>query len=111
MPIYKIEQLVKQPLFKAGMEETETVTVTATMKHGSALVGTAEAAIADVATIDGLINFPNWDDEGYQVGDVITVNVAKRGVIVDASVVNFSDAGSLVPASATALAAATVLFV
>ncbi|MCP4986962.1 MAG: hypothetical protein GY928_13205 [Colwellia sp.] len=112
MATFTIQQLVKDRLFRAGTHDTETVTVTATMGHGSALVAAnTEAAIADVATVAGIIDCPTWDDEGYVTGDVITVNVAKRGCFIDASVVSYSDAGAFTGVGATLLTSAMNLYV
>lgn len=111
MPIRKLEQVVLDKLFKTATHETVSVTVTATMSNGSILgADFLEEAIADVATGTMIIDEPNWDDKAYAIGDVVDVNVAVRGCVIDASVAHFSDAGALVPAAATALLAATNVF-
>lgn len=74
----------------AYTHESVEVTVTDTMANGSFLVGTAEAAVADVATVDGILDFP--EIELHETGDVVFARVAKRGVIADYDVVKFSDA-------------------
>ncbi len=111
MATFKIEQVVLDKLFKTATHETRSVTVTATMSNGSALVAAnTEAAIAAVADVTQVIDEPNWDDQGHAVGAVVDVNVAVRGCVFDTSVIHFSDAGALVPASATALIAQTNVF-
>ena len=74
----------------AYTHKTIEVTKTATMANGSFLVGTAEAAIADVATVDGILDFP--EIELYADGDVMLVRVAENNVIANYDVVQFSDA-------------------
>lgn len=106
MPIFKIDQVVKDKLFLTATHETQSVTVTATMSNGSALVAAGtEAAIAGVADVTMVIDEPNWDDKEFVVGEVIDVNVAVRGCVFAPSVIHFSDAGAFVPANATALIA------
>lgn len=111
MTTRKLEQVVLDKLFKTATHETVSVTVTATMSNGSLLgADFVEEAIADVATAAVVIDEPNWDDQGHAIGAVVDVNVAVRGCVIDASVCHFSDAGALVPASATALLASTNVF-
>lgn len=74
----------------AYTHETVEVTKTATMADGSFLVDAAEAAIADVATVNGILDFP--EIELYETGDVMLARVAKRSVIANYDVVQFSDA-------------------
>ncbi len=112
MATFTIEQLVKDTLFTSNTHQTETVVVTATMAHGSALVAAnTEAAVADVALVTSIIDMPTYADEGFTVGDTITVNVAKRGCVVDESVVNYSDAGAFVGANAVLFTANQNLYV
>lgn len=66
------------------------VTKTATMKNGSLLVGAVEAAAADAATVDGIIDFPALDIAAE--GDVVAVSVAHSYVKVAGSALTFSDA-------------------
>jgi hypothetical protein len=70
--------------------ETVVVTKTATMTSGSLLVGAVEAAAADAATVDGIID--DAKIEVASVGDVVAVSVAKRNVKVAGSALTFSDA-------------------
>lgn len=76
----------------AFTHESVEVTVTATMGNGSFLVGATEAAIADVATVDGILDDERFDSGFFEVGDVVLTRVAKRSVIANADVVKFSDA-------------------
>jgi len=71
--------------------ESVEVTITATMKNGSLLVGATEAAIADAATVDGILDDPMIDDGFYEVGDKVLTRVAKRNVIANKDVLTFSD--------------------
>ncbi len=106
MPIFKINQVVKDKLFLTATHETKSVTVTETMSNGSALVAAGtEAALADVATVTMVIDEPDWDDKEFVVGEVIDVNAAVRGCVFDPTVIHFSDAGEFVPTAATALIA------
>lgn len=75
----------------AYTHESVLLTVTDTMKNGSLLVGDTEAALADVATVDGIIDDPAFDDGLYATGDVILVSVAKRSVIANTAVIAFTD--------------------
>lgn len=76
----------------AFTHESVEVTVTATMGNGSFLVGATEAAIADVATVDGILDDERFDSDFFEVGDVVLTRVAKRSVIANSDVVKFSDA-------------------
>ena len=75
----------------AYTHETAQVTKTATMVNGSFLLANnTEAAVAAVATVAGILDFPEIDL--YAVGDVMLARVAKRSVIANKDVVKFSDA-------------------
>lgn len=80
---------------------TESVTKTATMTNGSCLIGDTEAAILNVATVDGVIDDIRIDDAA--VGDVVLVRVAHSFCKFRTSLLHFSDAGAFVPANATVL--------
>lgn len=75
----------------AFTHDSVLVTVTDTMKNGSLLVGDTEAALADVADVDGIIDDPAFDDGLYTVGDVILVSVGKRSLIANTAVLAFTD--------------------
>jgi len=85
--------------------ETIEVVVTDTMCNGSLLVGSVEAAVADIATVDGILDDPKFPMVGtagapevgqsldfFSVGDTVMVRVAKNNVIANSDVINFSDA-------------------
>jgi hypothetical protein len=75
----------------AYTHETVEVTKTATMANGSFLKSdNTEAAIADVAVVDSILDFP--EIELYEDGDVMLARIAKRNVIANYDVVQFSDA-------------------
>lgn len=75
----------------AYTHESVEVTKTATMTNGSLLLATnLEAAVADAATVTGIIDYPQIDLA--ETGDVVLVSVAKRSVIANTDVINFSDA-------------------
>lgn len=73
---------------------TLELTVTATMGNGSMLVGTTEAAAADAATVDGIIDDAKFGSgfPDYEVGSVIPVRVATGHCIANVDVIKFSDA-------------------
>ncbi len=82
--------------------ETVTVTKTATMANGSALVAAnTEAAIANVALVAKVIDDPSIDL--VATGSTALVSVAVRGNIFNTAAISYSDAGAFVPASATLL--------
>jgi len=72
--------------------DSVVVTVTATMGNGSLLDGATEAAVADAATVDGVIDDPKFDEGFYKVGDEVLTRVAKNSVILNGKVIKFSDA-------------------
>lgn len=75
----------------AYTHETAEITVTATMANGSFLLANnTEAAVLDVATVAGILDAPEL--ELYTTGDVFVTRVAKRNVIANYDVVQFSDA-------------------
>jgi hypothetical protein len=84
-----------------------SVTWTATMKNGS-ILGSAgtELAIAGAAGAVGVIDDLHVRDYGkdLQVGDVLTVAVAKHGVVFKEANIVFTD-GAIDAAGKTALAA------
>lgn len=83
---------------------TVSVTKTATMAQGSALVAAGtEAAIANVALVTGILDDLRIDNA--DVGDVVLVRVAHSFCKFKTANIKFSDAGAFVPAAATALAA------
>ena len=74
----------------AYTHETAEITMTATMANGSFLLAdNTEAAIAEVATVAGILDAP--EIEQYVDGDVFVARVAKRNVIANYDVVQFSD--------------------
>jgi hypothetical protein len=94
---------------KGFTHETLTVTKTATMFNGSALVAAGtEAAIANVALVTQVIDDPAIDI--VATGDTALVAVAVRGCIFNTAAINYSDAGAFVPASATLLNAALNIY-
>lgn len=85
--------------------ETTEVVVTDSMCNGSLLVGDVEAAVLDIATVDGILDDPRFPMVGtagqpeadqsldfFSVGDTVMVSVAKRNVIANGVVINYSDA-------------------
>jgi hypothetical protein len=75
----------------AYTHETAEITVTGTMANGSFLkADNTEAAQADVALVAGILDAP--DIELYESGDVFVARVAKRNVIANSDVVQYSDA-------------------
>lgn len=75
----------------AYTHETAEITMTATMANGSFLkADNTEAAIADVALVAGILDAP--EIELYVDGDVFVTRVAKRNVIANSDVVQYSDA-------------------
>lgn len=75
----------------AYTHESVEVTKTSTMTNGSLLLATnLEAAVEDAATVTGIIDYPQIDLA--ETGDVVLVSVAKRSVIANTDVINFSDA-------------------
>ena len=72
--------------------ESVEVTVTATLGNGSMLIGDAEAAVADAANVDGIIDDAKFDDGFYEVGDVVLTRVAKGHCVANSDVIKFSDA-------------------
>jgi hypothetical protein len=75
----------------AYTHETAEITMTATMANGSFLkADNTEAAAADVALVAGILDAP--DTELYEDGDVFVARVAKRNVIANSDVVQYSDA-------------------
>ena len=75
----------------AYTHETVEITMTATMANGSFLkADNTEAAIADIAIVAGVLEAP--EIELYADGDVFVTRVAKRNVIANSDVVQYSDA-------------------
>ena len=85
--------------------ETMEVVVTDSMCNGSLLVGALEATVAEIATVDGILDDPKFPMVGtagqpeagqtldfFSVGDTVMVRVAKNNVIANGAVINFSDA-------------------
>ena len=94
---------------KGFTHETLSVTKTATMANGSALVAAGtEAALADVALVTQVIDDPAID--AVADGDTALVSVAVRGCIFNTDAINYSDAGAFVPANATLLNAALNIY-
>lgn len=74
-------------------KESVRVTVTATMGNGSLLKADGtEGAVADAATVVGVIDDPKFDEGFYSTGDVILVPVLKRSGVANGKVIKFSDA-------------------
>jgi hypothetical protein len=87
--------------------ESIEVTVTDTMANGSLLVAAGtEAAIADAALVTGILDAP--EIENYATGDTFLTRVARRNVIANKDVINFSD-GDYSTETLTILAAAGVI--
>jgi hypothetical protein len=107
MPTFQRKQVVLDVLDSGrtgqGMSHTTVqVTKTATMTQGSALVAAGtEAALADVATVTGVIDDLTIDNAA--VGDVLIVSVAQSFCLFKTANIHFSDAGAFVPANATLL--------
>ena len=94
---------------KGFTHETLSVTKTATMTNGSALVAAGtEAAIASVALVTQVIDDPAV--ELLATGETGLVSVAVRGCIFNTAAINYSDAGAFVPAGATLLNAALNIY-
>ena len=94
---------------KGFTHETLSVTKTATMFNGSALVAAGtEAAIASVALVTQIIDDPSV--ELLETGETGLVAVAVRGNIFNTAAINYSDAGAFVPASATLMLAELNIF-
>ena len=94
---------------KGFTHETLSVTKTATMANGSALVAAGtEAAIASVALVTQVIDDPAV--ELLEDGATGLVSVAVRGNIFNTAAINYSDAGAFVPAGATLLNAALNIY-
>lgn len=86
--------------------ESVQVTKTATMDNGSALVAAGtEAAEADVASVVGFIDDPQFA-EFAEVGKTHLVNVVKRLAIVNGTAVKYSDVAELDAAQLATLQAA-----
>lgn len=93
----------------AYTHESIQVTVTATMANGSLMLATGlEAAEADAATVVGILDAPEL--EGTSVGDVIFTRLAKRNVIANTPVLQYSDEADVTTSALTALIAAGVIF-
>lgn len=75
--------------------ESVQVTKTGTMDNGSALVADGtEAAEADVASVVGFIDDPQFEAFAA-VGETHLVNVVKRQAIVNGTAVKYSDVAEL----------------
>ena len=82
---------------------TVSVTKTATMSQGSALVAAGtEAALLDVANVTGILDDLRIDNAA--TGDVVLVRVAHSFCKFKTANIHYSNAGAFVPASATKLA-------
>lgn len=85
--------------------DTVDVTWTATMKNGSMLVAAGtEAAVLDAANVVGVIDDHTVRDlaSNLEVGDTLSVSVAKRGCTFNDDKVVFSN-GAINAAARTAL--------
>lgn len=86
--------------------DTILVTWTATMQDGSMLgADLLEEAVAAAATVTMVIDDPSITEKGYEVADVVAVNVAVRGNVFNTAAMHFSDSDVITPANLTALAA------
>ncbi len=88
--------------------DTVEVTYAATLKQGSLIKADGtEAAIADAADVVGAVDdltIRRHSDE-LTVGDTVAISVAKRGLILNRSVLKYSD-GAIDAAGEAALSAA-----
>ena len=77
---------------QAVSHESRLLTVTATMGNGSLLVDDVEGAVADAATVNGIIDDPKFDEGFYTVGEVHLVPVCFGYATANSDVIKFSDA-------------------
>ena len=85
--------------------DTEIVTMTATMAHGSLLdASNVEVDLAGIANAVKVIDFASFDTKGYEVGDSVAVNVAVRGCVFNVDALLTSDRGVVTAAALTGLA-------
>jgi len=85
--------------------DTEIVTMTATMAHGSLLdASNVEVDLAGIANAVKVIDFASFDTKGFEVGDSIATNVAVRGCVFNVDALLTSDRGVVTAAALTGLA-------